>query len=429
MHSRWSSMEVGNNRSRVPCSIRRPVHPPPPPPPPLKQRLGIIEILEDKSTPQEPDLFKNLDSQTASSKQNAPLRRAPPPPLPRAPRALQNSSINCALPSQPQYQPSNSALPMPPPVRSTLSVSRSISAMQMKTSAPVSVVRPYNFPPLPSPPSFHPENECSEIYPVKPAPNSSPDRGSPFDSFKDPAQDEIRSSSPSFLDELQQAFPLLRQESKALTSHPRCASSKYNKDDLIESKCECETSTIDQGCFPTAARIADASEPSSPSIRVISQPPLPCPPVITTLQRRASVPVISQTSPSRKPTTSEKPTVSHPQLLRNASFNTANALFVQRDLKHQAAPLRPVFKSSSLKELTIRTLPPPPVPPAAPPAPPQRPPAPPQHQPVPTKHPPTPHQRPPLPPRPQSFLIPPPPPRRRESPLLKVITHLRQTFV
>jgi len=395
-------MEVGNNSFRVSCSIRRPIHPPPPPPPPLKQRLGIIE-LEEKSAPKEPDPLKNLDSQTASTKQNAPLRRAPPPPLPKDPPF---SLINGALPSQPQSGPTNGA----PLARSSLLVSRSISAMQMKTSAPVSVVRPYNFPPLPSPPSFIPEVESLEIFPVKPAPDSSPESGSLFDSFKDPAQDKLCSSSPSFLDELQQVFPLLRQESKALTSHPRCASSKCNKDDLIESNSECETS-CEQDCFPTTARIADHSKSTSSPIKVISQPPLPCPPppVITTLQRRASVPVMSQTNPPRKPTTSEKPVVSHPQLLRNSSFNTSNALIVQKDLKHRKAPIRPVFKSSSLKELRRNevggsaTLPPPPAP----------------------------LQRPPLPPRPQKFLmpaVPPPPPRRRESLFLEELKHQGTTI-
>lgn len=397
-------MEVGSNRSRASCSIRRPVHPPPPPP--LKQRLGINE-LEEKSAPQELNPLKNLDSHTASSKQNAPLRRAPPPPLPRA---SQISLINCVLPSQPLNRPTNGSLPTPPLVRSTLSVSRSISAMQMKTSAPVSVVRPYNFPPLPSPPSFIPEVESLEIFPVKPAPDSSPESGSLFDSFKDPAQDKLCSSSPSFLDELQQVFPLLRQESKALTSHPRCASSKCNRDDQIESNSECETS-YEQDCFPTTERIADRSKSTSSPIKVISQPPLPCPPppVITTLQRRASVPVMSQTNPPRKPTTSEKPVVSHPQLLRNSSFNTSNALIVQKDLKHRKAPIRPVFKSSSLKELRRNevggsaTLPPPPAP----------------------------LQRPPLPPRPQKFLmpaVPPPPPRRRESLFLEELKHQGTTI-
>ena len=121
-----------------------------------------------------------------------------PPPLPRAPQV---GTVDCVIP----FQPINCNLP-----RSALSVQRSISAMQIKTSTPpVSVVRPYNFPPLPATPSK-----------VESLESKSPEDGSFFASFKDPAQHKARSTSPSFLDELQQAFPLLRQESKVLTSLP-----------------------------------------------------------------------------------------------------------------------------------------------------------------------------------------------------------------
>merc|ERR1712130_569260 len=86
-------------------------------------------------------------------------------------------------------------------------------------------------------------------------------------------------------------------------------------------------------------------------------------------------------------------------------IDSTKHLFIGKD---QA--LRPVVKSNSLRELTIRrnevgyaTLPRPPALPA--------PPAPPAHR-----------QRASLPPRPQGFLLPaapPPPPRRRESLLLQ----------
>ena len=408
-------MEVG--RSRSSCSIRRPGHPPPPPPPSLKSRLR--NELEESSALQDSNPLTNLDSQAAPQKPNAPSRRAPPPPLPRA---LQIGTINRVLPVQPKDRQINCNLPSPPShVRSTLSLPRGISATQIKTSIPpVSVVRPYNFPPLPTTPS---QVESSE--------NKSPEEDSFFSSLKGSAQHKM---SPSFLDELQQAFPLLRQESKALTSHPKCASPgrpKCNKDDQqSESNSRCETSD-DQDCLPNvkAASVADISKapslivripnplPSemenlstSPSINVRSQqaPFKRPPPPPASLHRRASVPVMSRTGTNPRRTV-EKPVLSHPQPLFNSSFtkntsvangaqNISTISLVGKDQAHQVAP---VSKSSSLRELTRKeygdtTLPPPP------------------------------RQRPPLPPRPQSFLLPaapPPTPRRRESLLLEVTAH------
>jgi len=355
-------MEVGGRRSS--CSIRRPGHPPPPPPPP-KPVLG--KELEGRSALQSSEPLTNLGPQPAPPKQNVPLRRAPPPPLPRAPKI---NEIN-GSPLQPQNRPINCNLPSPPHVRSTLSVARSISAMPTKTSVPVSVVRPYNFPPLPSKPVFDTEVESSE---------ESKSPGEDF-FFQDSAHQKIPSSggSPSFLDELQQAFPLLRQEGKALPSHPNCSSPgqpKCNEDDQSEPN--------SQKCLSVAeaVSIADLPKAASPRIDVKSEPSFerPPPPSIT-LQRGASVPVIMpHTNPQRKPPTVEKP------------------LCFGKGLVHQTAALRPVIKSSSMRDLTIRknevgyaTLP-----------------RPPPHR-----------QHPSLPPRPQSLLLPaappPPPPRRRES--------------
>ena len=396
-------MEVGSRR--ISCSIRRPDHPPPPPPPPPPLKPRFVKELEGKSALQDSDPVSNLVPQPAPSKQNAPLRRAPPPPLPRAP---QISNINCGLPFQPQNRPMNCNLPSLPHVRNTQSLARSISAMSTKTSAPVSVVRPYNFPPLPTAPSFDSEVESSEE-------SRSPEDGS---FFKDPAQHKIQSSSPSFLDELQQVFPLLRLEGKALPSHPNCESPgkpKFNEDDQSEPNTKCRTSN-DQDCLSfnaKASSIADLSKAASSCTNVKSHPPFkrPAPPPIA-LQRGASVPVMPHTNPPRKATPFEKPALRQPQLSSftktTAASDSNNPLFVGKELVHQTATLRPVFKSSSLRELTISrnevgfaTLP--------------RSPA---HR-----------QRPSLPPRPRSLLLPasppPPPPRRRESLLLPEVTHIQ----
>ena len=69
------------------------------------RQKAIKKKIKNKSRPKkklgqqlQKNPLKNLDSHTASSKQNAPLRRPPPPPLPRA---SQISLINCVLPFQP----------------------------------------------------------------------------------------------------------------------------------------------------------------------------------------------------------------------------------------------------------------------------------------------------------------------------------------
>ena len=409
-------MEIGKRKPGV--SISRPVQPPPPPPPTLEQRSRIQS--QTRPAPQDSDLLTRMYLHPA------PLRRAPPPPIP--PRANQ-ASYDFLLPHQPQNRPTDGGPPGPSLAKSTQSFPMSISSVKIKTSAPVSVVRPYNFAPTPTQMAVKPEAQSSESYLMKPAlsshPCKSPDEAPFFASFKDPAQQICRSTSPSFLDELQQAFPLLRQENRSprsVAGHPRCGSlgwskCKKDKDDLFDSNSELETYN-DPHCLPLATAVIiadDLSEVASPLGKVNSQQPNQCPsPPTLTFQQSASVPDTKNNH--LDPTIGEKPITScYPQLSRHPTFSTTAASSVcnnsvnshnmegEESVQHPTH-VRPVLKSSSMKESKSRSE----VPVST----------------LPSR--PAPRLRPPLPPRPQSFLLPdapPLPPRRRESLLVEVRKH------
>ena len=321
-------MEVSK---RKPFPIRRPGQPPPPPPP--------------RSSPP-------VSGDLPASRQ-VPLRRAPPPPparalsvpshskqfLPTAPANYlvnDNHSLTRCNPGSPRTAPAHE--------------------MSKRPSAPISIVRPYNF----QPPIRRDHLESEEPYQdhlVKSTPTpvipESPVMTHSLSS---------RSSSPSFLEELQRTFPLLKPMSNLDTNLVKPSQNTCDKENLFKPSEDLEKS--EEGLKVTISVTSrDSSIHSSsnpPNLTTIAKNKTLVAenkqPLARDLYRPASLPVMSTQSAGSRPAISGKPAhlacPTTPPNLPGASSQQARHLLVRKSSKQHAAPLRPSLMSSSLRDLT-----------------------------------------------------------------------------
>jgi len=319
-------MEVSK---RKPYPICRPGQPPPPPPP--------------RSSPP-------VSGDLPASRQ-VPLRRAPPPPPARALSVASHSKQ--FLPTAPESHLINGNHSL---TRCNPGAPKTAPPQTSKRpSAPISIVRPYNF----QPPTGrdHLESESYHGHLVKPTPTpvipESPVMAHSFSS---------RSSSPSFLEELQRTFPLLKPGSKIDTTLVKPSQNTCDKENLFKSSEDLEKS--EEGLkVTTSVTIGDSSMHSSsnPSslITIAKNKTLVAEnkqPLARDLYRPASLPVMSTQSAGSRPAISGKPAhltcLTTPPNLPGASSQQARHLLVRKSSKQHAAPLRPSLMSSSLRDLT-----------------------------------------------------------------------------
>jgi len=320
-------MEVSK---RKPYPICRPGQPPPPPPP--------------RSSPP-------VSADLPASRQ-VPLRRAPPPPPARALSVPSHSKQ--FLPTAPENHLMNGNHSL---TRCNPGAPRTVPAHEMskRPSAPISIVRPYNF----QPPTGrdHLESESYHGHLVKPTPTpvipESPVMAHSFSS---------RSSSPSFLEELQRTFPLLKPGSKIDTNLVKPSQNTCDKENLSKPNEDLEKS--EEGLkVTTSVTSGDSSIHSSsnpPNLTTIAKNKTLVAekkqPLARDLYRPASLPVMSTQSAGSRPAISGKPAhltcLTTPPNLPGASSQQARHLLVRKSSKQHAAPLRPSLMSSSLRDLT-----------------------------------------------------------------------------
>jgi len=320
-------MEVSK---RKPYPICRPGQPPPPPPP--------------RSSPP-------VSGDLPASRQ-VPLRRAPPPP---PARALSGPSLSKQfLPTAPENHLVNDNHSM---TRCNPGAPRTAPAHEMskRPSAPISIVRPFNF----QPPTRreHLESEPSQGHLVKSTPTP--------DIPESPVMTHSlssRSSSPSFLEELQRTFPLLKPVSNLDTNLVKPSQNTCDKENLFKLSEDLEKS--EEGLKVTTSVTRDDSSIHSssnpPSLTTIAKNKTLVAekkqPLARDLYRPASLPVMSTQSAGSRPAISGKPAhltcLTTPPNLPGASSQQARHLLVRKSSKQHAAPLRPSLMSSSLRDLT-----------------------------------------------------------------------------
>jgi len=319
-------MEVSK---RKPFPICRPGQPPPPPPP--------------RSSPP-------VSGDLPASRQ-VPLRRAPPPPPARALSVPSHSKqFLLAAPESHLVNGNHSLTRCNPGAPKTAPPQTS-----KRPSAPISIVRPYNF----QPPTRreHLESEPSQGHLVKSTPTpvipESPVMTHSLSS---------RSSSPSFLEELQRTFPLLKPVSNLDTNLVKPSQNTCDKENLFKPSEDLEKS--EEGLkVTTSVTSGDSSIHSSsnpPSLTTIAKNKTLVAenkqPLSRDLYRPASLPGMSTQSAGSRPAISGKPAhlacLPSPLNLPGASPQQARHLLVRKSSKQHAAPLRPSLMSSSLRDLT-----------------------------------------------------------------------------
>ena len=320
-------MEVSK---RKPFPICRPGQPPPPPPP-------------RSSPPVRGDL---------PASRQVPLRRAPPPPPARALSVPSHSKQ--FLPTAPESHLMNGNHSL---TRCNPGAPKNAPPQTSKRpSAPISIVRPYNFQP-PTRRDHLESEEPSQDHLVKSTPTpvipESPVMAHSFSS---------RSSSPSFLEELQRTFPLLKPVSNLDTNLVKPSQNTCDKENLLKPSEDLEKS--EEGLKVTnSVTSGDGSIDSSsnpPSLTTIAKDKKLVAenkqPLARDLYRPASLPVMSTQSAGSRPAISGKPAhlacLPSPLHLPGASPQQARHLLVRKSSKQHAAPLKPSLMSSSLRDLT-----------------------------------------------------------------------------
>ena len=319
-------MEVSK---RKPFPICRPGQPPPPPPP--------------RSSPP-------VSADLPASRQ-VPLRRAPPPPPARALSVPSHSKQ--FLPTAPETYLMNGNHSL---TRCNPEAPKTAPPQTSKRpSAPISIVRPYNFQP-PTRREHLESEEPSHGHLVKSTPTPVSENPVMAHSYSS------RSSSPSFLEELQRTFPLLKPGSKIDTNLVKPSQNTCDKENLSKPNEDLEKS--EEGLkVTTSVTSGDSSiHPSSnpPNLTTIAKNKTLVAenkqPLARDLYRPASLPVMSTQSAGSRPAISGKPAhltcLTTPPNLPGASSQQARHLLVRKSSKQHAAPLRPSLMSSSLRDLT-----------------------------------------------------------------------------